>query len=57
MHVHVQGRSGEAKFWVEPEIELAHNHGMREKDLRSARQLIEERVDEIRNLWQTYFSG
>ena len=57
MHVHVQGGQGEAKFWVEPEIELAHNYGMREKDLKSAQQLIEERVDEIRNAWHTHFPG
>ena len=24
MHVHVQGQSGEAKFWLEPAIELAN---------------------------------
>jgi hypothetical protein len=25
MHVHVKGSDGEAKFWMEPEIELAQN--------------------------------
>ncbi len=24
MHVHVQGSDGEAKYWLEPSIELAH---------------------------------
>jgi len=26
MHVHVLGEEGEAKVWIEPEIELARNH-------------------------------
>ena len=26
MHVHVQHPTGEAKFWLEPEIELARNY-------------------------------
>ena len=25
MHVHVQGQNGEAKFWLEPTIELAQH--------------------------------
>lgn len=25
MHVHVQGPDGEAKFWLEPSVELAQN--------------------------------
>lgn len=28
MHVHVQSSVGEAKFWLEPEIELAQNYGL-----------------------------
>ncbi|TDT41793.1 uncharacterized protein DUF4160 [Halospina denitrificans] len=26
-HVHVISGGGEAKFWIEPDIELANNHG------------------------------
>ena len=29
MHVHVQSPDGEAKFWLEPTIALAHNHGLK----------------------------
>ncbi len=28
MHVHVSANTGEAKFWLEPEIALAVNHGI-----------------------------
>ncbi|WP_218961229.1 DUF4160 domain-containing protein [Desulfobotulus mexicanus] len=27
MHVHIFSASGEAKFWIFPEIELARNYG------------------------------
>ena len=30
MHVHVQG-PGEAKYWLEPAVELAHNYGLNER--------------------------
>ncbi len=29
MHVHVQSAEAEAKFWMEPQIELAGNFGFR----------------------------
>jgi len=55
LHVHVHCASGEAKFWMDPEIELAQNYGIRDKDLREARNLIEEHVDEIRGAWRKHF--
>lgn len=27
MHVHVFSGDGEAKYWLEPEVKLARNHG------------------------------
>ncbi len=47
MHVHVYCGEGEAKFWLEPEIELARNHGLSRKQLKSIETIIEERQDEI----------
>jgi hypothetical protein len=47
-HIHVQSAHGEAKFWLEPEIELADNYGLKSHELRVAQTLIEERKDEIR---------
>jgi hypothetical protein len=26
LHIHVQSADGEAKFWIEPQIELARNY-------------------------------
>ena len=55
MHVHVYCDRGEAKFWLEPAIELAQNSGMTGRQIRVAKTLIEEHDDEIRNAWQTHF--
>jgi hypothetical protein len=30
-HVHVQHADGEAKFWIEPTVELAANFGLKAK--------------------------
>jgi hypothetical protein len=55
MHVHVQSEEGEAKFWIEPEIALAVNHGLPEHELSTIQQTIEERIDEIREAWNRHF--
>jgi len=57
MHVHVYHAEGEAKFWLEPQIELATNYGLSRKRLASALQLIQEHEDAIRNAWKEHFSG
>lgn len=55
MHVHVQGQSGEAKFWIEPEILLAQNFGLGERELNETLRLIMEHENEIRNAWNRHF--
>ena len=55
MHIHVYCERGEAKFWLEPIVELAQNSGMSVRQIRAAKILIEEHDDEIRNAWQAHF--
>ncbi len=57
MHVRVQADDGEAKFWMEPRIELARNHGLSTTAIRDVQQMIEERADEIGNPWRRHFDG
>lgn len=40
LHIHVQSSEGEAKFWIEPQITLAGNHGLSMKDLRTIEEII-----------------
>ena len=57
IHVHVQTAEGEAKFWIEPQIELARNHELSDQDLRRALELIIEHEQEIRDAWTRHFGS
>lgn len=39
MPVHVKGADGDAKFWMEPEIELAMQHGLPPHHVSEIRRL------------------
>ena len=57
VHVHVYGPKGEAKFWLEPRIEVAQNYGLSDRQLNKALQLIREHEDEIRSAWKAHFES
>lgn len=54
-HVHVQSPDGEAKFWLEPGVELAQNYGLGKADLARALRLVKEHETEIREAWKKHF--
>ena len=56
-HVHVQNAEGEAKFWIEPAVELHANYGLKAKRLAEAQELVEEHAHEIRSAWAKHFPG
>jgi hypothetical protein len=55
MHIHVISGDGEAKFWIEPDVVLADNHGLSPKELRDLEKIIQERRDEIERGWRNHF--
>jgi hypothetical protein len=57
MHVHVIGLKGEARVWIDPGVELVRSHGLSDRTLRTALELIEEREDEIRAAWTKHFGS
>lgn len=57
MHVHVQSANGEAKFWLEPDVELDQSHGLGPKELKDATEIVKERADEIRSAWESHFGS
>ncbi len=57
MHVHVLCSSGEAKFWLEPELELARNFGLSRAQLKICEQIIERHYDELIAAWHRHFNG
>ncbi len=56
MHVHVQAQSGEAKFWLEPKLELAQFTGLSQREINEALRLLEEHKDDVRSSWKKHFS-
>jgi Domain of unknown function (DUF4160) len=57
LHIHVQHANGEAKYWLEPRIELAQNYGLRPDQLSDAERLIREHEHDIRDAWHRHFPG
>ncbi len=55
LHIHVQHATGEAKFWLEPTIELAQNYGLGPRAISKVLRLIREHEHEIRAAWETHF--
>ncbi len=54
-HVHVQHATGEAKFWLEPTLEVAQNFGLSPQRLATALRLAREHRNEIRSAWNAHF--
>jgi len=57
MHVHVVSGDGEAKFWLESEIELAKSCNYSKKQLKTAQLLVEEHYNEIIDAWKQHFAS
>ena len=57
MHVHVQAQSGEAKFWLEPAIELAQYVGLSQREIDEALRIVQEHEHDIRSAWRKHFPG
>ena len=55
MHVHAYHAEGEAKFWLEPEVELAQNYGLSAHRVAAIVRLIRRHGDEIRAAWKKHF--
>lgn len=55
--MHVLGSGGEAKFRLDPEIELAKNYRLSERELNRVRELIVEQEKEIRDAWNRHFGS
>jgi hypothetical protein len=57
IHVHVYCSDGEAKFGLEPQIELAKNFRLSRFQIKEIEQLIEAHYDELRRAWKEHFTG
>ncbi len=57
MHVHIACADGDAKYWLEPAIELAMSTGIAQHELNSIQKIIEEHKDELTNAWRTHLGS
>lgn len=57
MHVHVTHTDGEAKFWLEPSIEIALNQGLSQKQVGEALSLVHAHREEITHAWRIHFGS
>ena len=48
MHVHVVKAENEAKFWLEPVIELAENFGFNNKEIKKIIKMVETYGNEFK---------
>ena len=53
--MHVQHATGQAKFWLEPAVALAQNHGLGHRQISMAFRLLKENEDEVRAAWKDHF--
>ena len=55
IHVHIESPDGEAKFWLEPRVELARSFRFTDRELVKLRRIINDREEEIRDAWDRHF--
>lgn len=55
MHIHVSHPDGAAKFWIEPDVELAWFSGLSAQQLREAERFVLNHQKEMANAWRKYF--
>lgn len=48
---------GEAKFWLDAEVELATQTGLAKHVIGEAQQLVEDHRQEIIDAWHKHFPG
>jgi len=55
--IHAYCGEGEAKFWLEPKVELAYNHNLNRKQLGAIEAIIDEHYQEIVDAWRDHFGN
>ncbi|MEX0723996.1 MAG: DUF4160 domain-containing protein [Gracilimonas sp.] len=55
IHIHVIHAEGEAKIWIEPNIEIESAYGLNSKQVNEILEQVKEHEDEIRQSWNNHF--
>ena len=54
MHIHVLGDGHEAKFWLEPRIELAKNSGFPKHELNYIQKIVEKHAERFKEQFKQH---
>ena len=54
MHIHVLFNGHEAKYWLEPIVELAENYGFAEHELTKIQKIVEKNGDKFKQQYQQH---
>ena len=57
VHVHIRAHGPLAKFWVEPAVLLAENHGFSAVELREIESIVRDNVEQIVRAWHDHFGS
>jgi hypothetical protein len=55
MHGDREHRS--AKFWLDPDVALAANHGYSRRELRDIERIMREHLETLRHEWDAFCRG
>ena len=54
MHIHVLCDGKEAKYWLEPQVELAKNTGIPEHKLSEIKKIVEKYADNFKEQFRKH---
>jgi hypothetical protein len=55
MHIHVRTSDGEMKIWLEPQVELDKNYGVKNKEVLEILKIAMENSDDFKKMWKKHF--
>jgi hypothetical protein len=55
--MHIDRESRSAKFWPDPDVTLATNHGYSRREFRDIERIIREHLETLRHEWDALCSG
>ncbi|ENW4943683.1 DUF4160 domain-containing protein [Salmonella enterica] len=55
VHIHISGKGGMAKIWVDPEVRLASSRNYSRQEQAMLMKIVTEHRDEIIEAWNEHF--
>ncbi len=53
-HMHIDRENKSAKFWLDPDVALAENHGYARKELRDIERFMRDNLEKLRYEWDAF---